>query len=172
VPANATKIWNFLFKQAMSLNTYATNPLWRVVDGPYVLTAFDSSTGAFTMTPNASYSGPHAAKVSILQAVPFTSDTAEFDAVRADSIDVGYLPLTDIKQVKIVESSGYQVFGYPIFGFNYVTYNFADTTGNFNHIIAQLYVRQALASGRWRTSAASPTPPIRPSSGSSTAPAH
>src|SRR5579862_8599184 len=145
VPANAKKIWDFLNKQSMSLNTYATNPLWQVVDGPYTLTSFDSSTGAFTMTPNPSYGGPHANKESILQAVPFTSDTAEFDAVRAGSIDVGYLPLDDIKQVKIVESSGYNVFGYPSFGFSYVTYNFADTTGDFNHIIAQRYIRQALA---------------------------
>ena len=145
VPANAKKIWDFLNKQSMSLSTYATNPLWRVVDGPYLLTSFDSSTGAFTMIPNTAYGGPHAAKVSTLQAVPFTSDTAEFDAVRADSIDIGYLPLDDIKQVKLVESGGYNVFGYPDFGFAYITYNFADTTGNFNHIIGQLYIRQALA---------------------------
>jgi peptide/nickel transport system substrate-binding protein len=83
--------------------------------------------------------------MSILQAVPFTSPTAEDDAVRAGSIDVGSLSLFDIKQVKIVESGGYDVFGYPDFGFYYVAYNFADTTGDFNHIIAQLYIRQALA---------------------------
>lgn len=40
---------------------------------------------------------------------------------------------------------GYNAYGYPDFGFNYVAYNFLDTTGDFNHIIAQLYVRQALA---------------------------
>jgi peptide/nickel transport system substrate-binding protein len=145
VPANAKKIYDYLSKQAMSLSTYATDPLWRVVNGPYQLASFDSSTGAFTMTPNAAYGGPHAAKVSILQAVPFTSDTAEFDAVRADSIDIGYLPLDDIKQVKLVESSGYNVFGYPDFGFAYITYNFIDTTNHFNDIIGQLYIRQALA---------------------------
>jgi peptide/nickel transport system substrate-binding protein len=145
VPANATKIYNYLSKASGSLSTYASNPLWQVVDGPYKLTAFDSSTGAFTMAPNSSYGGPHANAISTLQAVPFTSDTAEFDAVRAGSIDVGYLPLDDIKQTNIVESSGYNVFGYPGFLFNYVTYNFADTTGDFNNIIAQLYIRQALA---------------------------
>jgi len=37
------------------------------------------------------------------------------------------------------------VFGYPAFGFNYVTYNFKDTTGDFNNIIKQLYFRQAFA---------------------------
>ena len=145
VPANAAKIYNYLSKASMSLSTYVSNPLWQVVDGPYKLTSFNASTGAFTLTPNTAYDGPHAAKISTLQAVPFTSDTAEFNAVRDGDIDVGYLPLTDIKQVKLVESGGYNVFGYPGFLFNYVTYNFADTTGDFNNIIAQLYIRQALA---------------------------
>jgi peptide/nickel transport system substrate-binding protein len=145
VPANATKIYNYLSKASMSLNTYTSNPLWQVVDGPYTLTSFNASTGAYTMSPNSSYGGPHAAKIPTLQAVPFTSDTAEFDAVRAGSIDVGYLPLDDIKQVKTVESGGYNVFGYPGFFFNYVTYNFADKTGDFNNIIGQLYIRQAIA---------------------------
>jgi peptide/nickel transport system substrate-binding protein len=145
IPANATKIYNYLSKASGSLGTYASNPLWQVVDGPYTLTAFNASTGAYTLTPNPSYGGPHASTISTLQAVPFTSDAAEYDAVRAGDIDVGYLPLTDIKQAKAVEAGGYNVFGYPGFFFNYVTYNFADTTGDFNNIIAQLYIRQALA---------------------------
>ena len=37
------------------------------------------------------------------------------------------------------------MFGYPDWGFDYVNYNFADKTGDFNNIINQLYVRQALA---------------------------
>ena len=145
VPAKATKIYNWLSKESGSLSTYVSNPMWHVVDGPYTLTAFDSSTGAYTLTPNPTYGGPHASTISALEAVPYTSDTAEFDAIRADNIDVGYLPLDDIKQVNVVESGGYNVFGYPGFFFNYVTYNFADTTGDFNNIIAQLYVRQAIA---------------------------
>jgi peptide/nickel transport system substrate-binding protein len=145
VPANAKKIWDFLNAAAKDESTYTTNPLWQVVDGPYKLTQFNSSSGAFTMTPNPAYGGPHATKVSTLTAVPYTSDTAEFNAVRAGSIDVGYLPLTDIKQVKTVQAGGYNVFGYPTFGFNYVTYNFLDKTGNFDKVIAQLYFREVLA---------------------------
>jgi peptide/nickel transport system substrate-binding protein len=145
VPANAKKIWDYLNKQAMSLSTYTSNPLWQTMDGPYKLTQFNNTTGAFTMVPNPAYGGPHAKKVSTIQAVPYTSDTAEFNAVRAGSIDVGYLPLDDIKQVGTVKANGYNVFGYPDWGFTYVTYNFLDKTGHFNNIIAQLYVRQALA---------------------------
>ncbi|HEV2451596.1 MAG TPA: ABC transporter substrate-binding protein, partial [Streptosporangiaceae bacterium] len=145
VPANAKKIWDFLNAAARSEATYTTNPLWQVVDGPYKLTQFNSGSGAFTMTPNPAYGGPHVRKMSVLQAVPFTSDTAELNAVRAGRVDVGYLPLTGIKQAKTVKAAGYNVFGYPGFGFSYVTYNFLDKTGNFDKVVAQLYFRQAMA---------------------------
>lgn len=145
VPANATKIYDYLAASSRSLSTYATNPLWRTVDGPYTLTAFDATSGAFTLTPNTSYGGPHARTMSALRAVPFTSPPAEFDAVRTGAVDVGFIPLADVTQVGAVKASGYNAFGYPGFGFDYVVYNFLDTTGHFNAIIAQLYVRQAIA---------------------------
>jgi peptide/nickel transport system substrate-binding protein len=144
-PANAKKIYDFLAKASGALGTYASNPLWQVVDGPYRLTAFNSGTGAFTMVPNPGYGGPHSATVPTLQAVPFTSDTAEFNAVKAGSIDIGYIPQTDVPQISDVKAAGYHVFGYPDFGNSFVAYNFKDTTGDFDHIIAQLYVRQAIA---------------------------
>jgi len=143
-PANAKKIYDFLAKESKDTKTYATNPLWQVVDGPYKLTSFNNTTGAFTMSPNPNYSGPHAKIVSRLQAVPYTSDTAEFNAVKSGNIDQGYVPLTDVPQVNSIKST-YNVFGYPAFGFNYVTYNFKDKTGNFDSIIKQLYIRQAFA---------------------------
>jgi peptide/nickel transport system substrate-binding protein len=143
-PKNAKKIYDFLAAQSKSTKTYSTNPLWQVVDGPYHLTTFNDTTGAFTMAPNAKYGGPHATPQSTLSAVPFTSDTAELNAIKSGSLDQGYVPLTDVPQIPSVKST-YNVFGYPGFGFNYVTYNFKDTTGDFNKIIAQLYIRQAFA---------------------------
>ena len=144
VPANATAIYNYLASESKDVSTYATNPLWQVVDGPYKLSQFNDTTDAFTMVPNTAYSGPHASPESNYQGVPFTSETAEWNAVKDGSIDVGFVPFQDIPQVKSVEKN-YAVFGYPGFSFNYVTYNFKDTTGDFNNIINQLYVRQALA---------------------------
>jgi peptide/nickel transport system substrate-binding protein len=145
VPANATRIYNYLAAASKSLSTYTTNPLWQTVDGPYTLTAFDASSGDFTLTPNTAYGGPHARTMSALRAVSFTSPAAEFDAVRAGAVDVGHIPSIDLPEVGVVKADGYNVFGYPTFGFNYVIYNFRDTTGHFNSIIAQLYVRQAIA---------------------------
>jgi peptide/nickel transport system substrate-binding protein len=144
-PANAKKIYDFLAKASGSTGTYATNPLWQVVDGPYRLTAFNNTTGGYTLAPNPRYGGPHSAKVPALQAIPYTSDTAEFNAILSHSIDLGYMPLTDVPQLNAVKAAGYHVFGYPGWGFAYANYNFADKTGDFNNIINQLYIRQALA---------------------------
>jgi peptide/nickel transport system substrate-binding protein len=96
-PANAKKIYDFLAAQSKSTTSYASNPLWQVVDGPYKLTAFNNTTGAFTMVPNSKYGGPHASPESTLQGVPFTSDTAEFNAIKSGSVDAGYVPLVDLR---------------------------------------------------------------------------
>jgi peptide/nickel transport system substrate-binding protein len=143
-PANATAIYNFLSAQSKSVSTYASNPLWQVVNGPYKLSAFDSTSGSFTFKPNTSYGGPHATKESTINFVSFTSDAAEFNAVKAGKIDVGYVQLPDVPQLGSLSGS-YNEFGYPDFGFSYVAYNFKDTTGDFNNIIDKLYVRQAIA---------------------------
>jgi peptide/nickel transport system substrate-binding protein len=143
-PADAKKIWDYLAAQSKSLSTYASNPLWKVINGPYKLTAFSASTGGFTMAPNPAYGGPHATVESNYQQVPFTSDQAEFDAVEAGSVDVGYIPLANVPKASSLTSS-YNEFGYPGFGFSYVSYNFQDTTADFNNLIDKLYLRQALA---------------------------
>jgi peptide/nickel transport system substrate-binding protein len=143
-PANATAIYNFLAAQSKSVSTYATNPLWQVVNGPYKLTAFDATNGSMTMSPNTTYGGPHASPQSTASFVSFTSDAAEFNAVKAGQIDVGYVPLTDVPQASSLTST-YNEFGYNDFGWSYVAYNFKDTTGDFNNLIGQLYIRQAVA---------------------------
>jgi peptide/nickel transport system substrate-binding protein len=145
VPANATKIYNYLAAASGALSTYVTDPLWHTVDGPYELSAYDATTGGFTLTPNTAYGGHHARTMSTVQAVPFTSPEAEFDAVRAGGVDVGFIPLIDVKEAGAVKASGYHVFGYPTFGFEYMVYNFLDKAGYFNAVIAQLYMRQAIA---------------------------
>jgi peptide/nickel transport system substrate-binding protein len=144
-PAVATKIFNFLTAQSKDVSTYATNPLWQVVDGPYKLSSFNATTGAYTLVPNTSYGGPHTNPVPTFQAVPFTSDTAEFNAIKAGSVDVGYVPQTDVPQLPQLSKLGYNYFGMPDFGMTFANYNFKDTTGDFNNIAAQLYFRQAMA---------------------------
>ena len=101
-----TAVYTFLSKQAgydpanpnaanNSLSTYATNPIWQVVDGPFQLTSFDAS-GNVTMVPNPTYSGPVKPTVKKFVELPFTSDPAEFNALVGGKVDVGYLPFQDI----------------------------------------------------------------------------
>ena len=144
-PADAKKIFNYLTAASKSAGTYASNPIWRTVDGPYRLSAFNATTGAFTMTPNAAYGGPHASPMSKFQGIPFTSDAAEFNALKARSLDVGYVPLADVPQLGQLANGGYDHFGAPDFGMSFAAYNYKDATGGFDHIVSQLYFRQAMA---------------------------
>jgi peptide/nickel transport system substrate-binding protein len=143
-PADAKKIYDYISTASKSVSTYATNPLWQTVDGPYKLTAFSASTGGFTMAPNAAYGGPHAKVESNYQVVPFKSDAAEYNAIKSGSVDFGYVPLADVPQLSGL-SSTYGDFGYSGWGWQYIAYNFKDTTSDFNNIIDKLYIRQALA---------------------------
>jgi peptide/nickel transport system substrate-binding protein len=144
-PANARKIYNFLIAQNKSLATYATNPLWKIVNGPYQLTAYNPTSGAFTMVPNRSYGGPRTASMSNFQGVPFTSNTAEQNALKTGSIDVGYVDPTAVPQIPSIRRNGYHVFGMPTFGSALAAFNFENATGHFGAIASQLYFRQAMA---------------------------
>jgi peptide/nickel transport system substrate-binding protein len=143
-PANAKKIFDFLTAASKSVSTYATNPLWQVVDGPYKLRSFNPATGAFTMVPNTAYSGPHATPESSFAGVPFTSDAAQFNAIESGSIDVTALPAEDTSQLPMLKRAGYSYYGLPAFGDYFVAYNFRDKTGDFDNIVSQLYFRQAM----------------------------
>ena len=80
---HAARIYNYLAAQARPSTSWGTSPLWKIVDGPYTLSSFSTVSGAFTMSPNRSYGGPHARTVSRYSGVPFTSDTAEVNAIRS-----------------------------------------------------------------------------------------
>jgi hypothetical protein len=85
--------------------------------------------------------------MSSFEGVPFTSNTAEFNAIRSKAIDVAYVDFDDVPQLPTVLRLGYSYFGEPDFGLTFAAYNYKDTTGDFNNIINQLYIRQAPAPG-------------------------
>jgi peptide/nickel transport system substrate-binding protein len=141
-PAGATSVYSFLNKQSEDESTYGTNPLWKTVDGPWLLNLFSPETGAATFVPNKSYTGPDKPKIARFEEMPFTSDTAEFDALRSGELDYGYLPSEDQSQKSYFTSRGYKVVKWPDFGFNDFFLNFTNPT--VGPIFKQLYVRQAL----------------------------
>ena len=97
-PTGAKAVWNFLQKEGGQQSTFATNPLWQVVDGPFKLSQFDSS-GYYAYVPNKNYSANKPALSKVIW-TPFTDDTALMDTLRSGtSVSVAVLPLNDVRQI-------------------------------------------------------------------------
>jgi peptide/nickel transport system substrate-binding protein len=139
--AGARAVMAFLQSQAKNLKTYATNPLWQTVYGPWKLAGY-TLTGKATFVPNKNYSGPAKPKISQFIEVPFTSFDAEYDALRAGDLTVGDIPANDIDTISEIESLGYNVAPWKVYGFNSLFINFNNPT--LGPAFRQLYIRQAL----------------------------
>ncbi len=163
--AACTKVFDFLATQAgfdpanpkaanNSFSTYATNPIWQVVDGPWHLTAFDS-TGDVTMEPNPTYTGPVKPKLTKFIEAPYTAEPAEYNALLGGDLQVGYLPLANVTKATsnplvvaaqdprlpnfyVNEYYGWQFAYFP------VNLNSSGNNGAAGKIISQLYFRQAM----------------------------
>ena len=142
--SGALGVAQFLNSQALSLSTYASNPLWQVVDGPFHLTQF-TSDGFVKMVPNRAYSGSPKPRISAFELEPFTSDSAEFDALRSGSLSIGYIPPQDYSQkAQLEKQQGYSFSPWYEFQTWYGAYNFTNPT--VGPILSQLYFRQAFQS--------------------------
>ena len=146
-------VYSYLNAQARNLSTYASSPLWSIVDGPWKLSAF-SPDGHLTMIPNGSYSGPVKPRLARFQEVPFPTDAAEYAALQSPGsgtkINVGYLPQQNAPArpanaaVGSNPVKGYVLSPWPVWGINYFVVNFQSTVSDHAAIIKQLYFRQAL----------------------------
>ena len=143
-PANAKKIYDFLSSQGSDVSRFATNPLWREVDGPYRLSSFSSTDGSYRFAPNPRYGGGPGPYATILVDT-YPSITSQLNALRSGALDVGSIDFSQLGAVGRLRPSGFSVFGGPSFGWLGAVFNFQDTTGHFDAIIRQLYVRRALA---------------------------
>ena len=143
-------VYKYLTGQAQHLSSYATNPLWQVVDGPWKLTAF-SSDGHVTMVPNKSYSGPVKPSISMLKMVPYTSETAAYNALRSgNTLTVGQVPVEDAPQANAQGQpasqtlSGYKIVASYLPAVIWAFYDYHNT--KLAPVFNQLYFRQALQS--------------------------
>jgi peptide/nickel transport system substrate-binding protein len=140
--AGAKAVYAFLQKEGGDMGTFASNPLWQVVDGPWKLAAFQSN-GYYAWVPNKNYSGRDKPILSKVIWTPFTTDTAEMDTLRSGtSLDLAGLPLNDIKQVPALEAEGYSVAEQPIPGVAEIVPNLYNAS--VGPVLRQLYVRQAM----------------------------
>jgi peptide/nickel transport system substrate-binding protein len=148
-------VFSYLNSQSKELSTYATSPIWGVVDGPWKLSSFNAD-GHVTFVPNKKYSGPVKPRLSAFEEVPFTTDAAEYDVLQSPSsstkIDVGYLPYQDAPARpdgtavgrNPLSARGYTLDPWEIWGINYYVLNYQSTTGS-GPVFRQLYFREALA---------------------------
>lgn len=142
--SGALGVAQFLNVESEDLSTYDSDPLWKVVDGPFQLSKFLSS-GYVKLVPNKAYSGFPKPTIKAFEELPFTTDSAEFDALRGGSLTIGYLPTQDRSQEKSVErSENYDFSEWHAFGITYIPYNFTNKTSG--PIFSQLYFRQAFQS--------------------------
>ena len=140
--SGAKAVYAFLQREGGQMSTFTTNPLWKVVDGPWKLTYF-ASNGAWDYVPNEEYSGPDKPILSRMNNVPYTTDTAELNALRSgSSLTVGTLPLNDISQQGVLKSEGYTVASAPFPAVANITLNLYNAS--VGPVLHQLYIRQVL----------------------------
>jgi peptide/nickel transport system substrate-binding protein len=149
--AKCKAVYTFLTAQSKNANTYATSPLWKVVDGPFKLSAF-STDGNVTMVPNTKYSGSPKPKLAAIKFVPWTGDAAEFTALKTGQLDVGYIPMAALPRKppnSVLPATnplgrGYTLQPFYTFGITYAQPNFNNPQVGW--MVRQLYMRQALQS--------------------------
>ncbi len=151
--ADCKAVYTYLDSQSKAMSSWASSPLWSVVDGPWKLQSFNADGNA-TFVPNKSYSGPVKATLTEFKEVPFTTEAAEYNVLRSGNgsqqLSVGYLPTTDAPKKPANAAVGANpVPGYtldPLYSWsiNYLVPNIDSTTPE-GQVIKQLYFRQALA---------------------------
>ncbi len=147
-------VYTYLDSQSKAMSSWASSPVWSVVDGPWKLQSFNADGNA-SFLPNKSYSGPVKATLSEFKEVPFTTESAEYNVLRSGNgsqqLSVGYLPTSDAPKKPANATVGANpVPGYtldPLYSWsiNYFVPNIDSTTPE-GAVLKQLYFRQALAS--------------------------
>ncbi len=139
--AGAKAVYNFLNKAGEDTATYGTNPLWQVVDGAWKIKQY-TSNGFVALVPNKAYSGPDKPKIAEFEEKPFTSSTAEFNALLGGNLDIGYVPLNDLAEKSRVQSAGYHIVRSELLAVDMLSLNYYSPV--VGPLVKQLYIRKAL----------------------------
>ncbi len=151
--AKCKAVWNYLNGLNKDTSTYATNPIWQVVDGPWRLTSFNID-GNYTLVPNPKYSGSPKPSISELKFEEVTSDTAAYTGLETSAYSTSFpigVPTTDLaaatKGTFLPPSNPLASHGYALtpqfefgIGYSYINYN----NPTYGPVFRQLYFRQAM----------------------------
>lgn len=142
-PSGAKKVYGFLQAQAKKPATFQSSPLWKVVDGPWEISSYNVTTSQVSYKPNPDYPFPVKQHLKTFTEVPYTSDTAELDALENGSLDVGYVPLTSLSAIPALERHGYKIADWTQDSFGGLIFQYA-AKDPATPILKQLYIRQAM----------------------------
>jgi len=140
-PEGAVAVWQYLNKAAGDVSGYATNPLWKVVSGPYTISEF-TTAGKVTLKANTAYDGGEKPAITTVNLLPFTSADAEENAVRGGQVDYGYINPTSMDEKESFEGRGYRIEPWTGWAITYLPYNFNNPA--MGPVFKQLYARQAV----------------------------
>jgi peptide/nickel transport system substrate-binding protein len=148
---NGGAVYKFLDAQSKNTGSWASSPLWKIVDGPFKLQSF-SSSGQVVLVPNPKYSGTPKPSISKFVELPFTSEAAIFNTIRSggpSAVTIGTIPPQYAPQIPAIEALGYQDNKAGYYGFNYFPVNLntsaKTSTGQpVRFIFRQTYFRNAI----------------------------
>jgi peptide/nickel transport system substrate-binding protein len=154
--SGAAAVYKFLDAQSKDLGTWATSPLWSVVDGPFTISSklggSFTTNGEVTLVPNPKYTGSPKPSISKLVELPYTSEAAIYNTIKSggpSAVTIGNLPSQYAPQLSSLASEGYTINKAASYSFNYFPLNMnsnATTTGGepVRYIFRQTYFRNAL----------------------------
>lgn len=144
--AQADGIVKFLVAQAKDTATYDTNPLWKIVDGGWVLKSWVPQ-GKIVFVRNPAFGGPKQ-DIGTVVIEPVTTHLAEFDAARSGNAHYTTVTLPASLAPRSTSApnplgpEGYVLKSTPPWGFASMEINLNNPT--MGPVFRQLYARQAI----------------------------
>jgi peptide/nickel transport system substrate-binding protein len=150
--AGSAAVYKFLDTQSKDLGSWASSPLWSVVDGPMKLQSFNTD-GEATLVPNPDWSGTPKPSIAKLVELPFTSEAAIYNTVRSggpSAATIANIPSQYAPQLSALAAEGYDVNKASSYSFNYFPLNLNSNASTspggepVRYVFRQTYFRNAL----------------------------
>jgi peptide/nickel transport system substrate-binding protein len=153
VQADCDAVFKYLNAAGKDVKTFATNPLWKISDGPWVLKDFNATSGAYSIVPNTKFTGEHKPYLDEVDFVSYQSPDAEWTDLKAGSnaLQIGVFPSADTPKYNAndlqagnpLASSGYNIEkGALLDSIGYYQVNFGSK--NHGNLFKQAYFTKAL----------------------------
>jgi len=154
--ADCDAVYKYLSAAGKDVKSFASNPLWKIADGPWVLKDFNATSGAFSIVQNKQFGGEHKPYLDEVDFEAFQSPDAEWTVLKAGStgpnaLQIGVFPNADTPQYNgnnlqagnPLASAGYNVEkGALLDSIGYYQVNFGSK--NHGNLFKQAYFTKAL----------------------------